>query len=784
MSEAGDQAGGSPGDDEPSREDAGRLERIAGSVPGMLFEYALDPEGPGRLAYVSPACREILELDPEVLLRDGSSFWTLVHPDDRERLLADGVTADEAGSRFTTEFRIVTPSGRQKWVNLAASAAPPRPGRPPTWSGIVTDVTIRRSAEAALARSEAFLRAIFDANPAAIAVIEPDTTIALVNDAYCKLSGYGREEIVGRSWTTQVAPEDLARLKEYNRRRLEDPASAPDRYEFRFVRRDGEMRDCLMSISMVAEPRRIVAAFLDVTERRRAEERVRASELRHRTLADNANDVVWTMGVDGSITYVSPSVEALRGFTPGEAMRQSLEEIHPPASAAVSLGYFQKLHDDVAAGRPPERFRGEVEYRCKDGSTVWTDVMAVPITGSDGKVVEILGVSRDLSERKRAEEALRQAEARFRSLAEDAPVGILETGPDGTVRYANRAAAAIVGATPEELLGRTWREFVHPDDRERVREDHRTAITWGRVRTSEYRMVGAGGRIAQVKGFLSGLFGPDGGLRGFIGVDIDVTQEHALREQLAVASRLAAVGTLVAGVAHEINNPLGGALASHGFVEEEARRMAALLRSGAALDREDLAARLDEVMDALGDAQAGEKRIAAIVKDLTLFGRPDPARSRVPLAHVVENALRWIPPALRQRAAIDVADEDAPDVVASEGQLGQVVVNLVSNAVKAVPEGRTANVRIRLGRGRPGMARIDVSDDGVGITPEVMKRMFDPFFTTRSVGQGMGLGLAICHAIVTAHGGHVGATSEPGKGSTFRVELPAAPDPTPGTASP
>jgi PAS domain S-box-containing protein len=761
---------------EPSRREFDPFERLASHVPGGLYEYAVHPDGTRQLLYVSPASKDILELDPEVLLRDVNAFWRLIHPDDLARVQAEEHESVRTGAPFTAECRIVTPSGRLKWVSFPANPAPSRPGEPRIWSGILVDVTARRSAEAALARSESFLRATFDANPAAIAIIEPDTTIAMVNDAYCKLSGYTREEVVGRSWTTHVPPRDLERLKEYNRRRLQDPASAPAEYEFGFIRRDGEVRDCLMSVSMVVEPTRIVAAFLDITERKRADERLRVSELRHRMLADNANDVVWTMGLDGSITYVSPAVERLRGFTPEEAMRQSLEEIHPPGSAAISLGYFTKLYGDIAAGRPPERFRGELEYRCKDGSTLWTEVMAIPITGSDGKVVEILGVSRDLSERKRAEEAVRQAEARFRSLAEDAPVGILETDPDGTVRYANRAAAAIVGTTPEELLGRTWREFVHPEDRERMREEHRTAITWGRVRTTEYRFVGVDGRVTQVKGFLSGLFGPDGGLRGFIGVTIDVTNEHALREQPAVASRLAAVGTLVAGVAHEINNPLGGALASHGFVEEEVRQALAILRSETRLDREELAGRLDEVLDALGDAQAGEKRIAAIVKDLALFGRPDPARSRVPLVHVVDGALRWIPSALRQRASIDVADEGAPDVVASEGQLGQVIVNLVSNAVKAVPDGQTAHVRIRTGRGRPGMARLDVSDDGAGITPDVMKQMFDPFFTTRAVGQGMGLGLAICHAIVTAHGGHIGATSEPGKGSTFRVELPAAPE--------
>ena len=119
-------------------------------------------------------------------------------------------------------------------------------------------------------------------------------------------------------------------------------------------------------------------------------------------------------------------------------------------------------------------------------------------------------------------------------------------------------------------------------------------------------------------------------------------------------------------------------------------------------------------------------------------------------------------------------DEGAPDVLASEGQLSQVVVNLVSNAIKSVPEERRADVRIRVSAGAPGRTRIEVSDDGAGMTPEVMKHVFDPFFTTRAVGQGMGLGLSISHAIVTAHGGTITVESEPGKGSTFRVELPSA----------
>lgn len=141
------------------------------------------------------------------------------------------------------------------------------------------------------------------------------------------------------------------------------------------------------------------------------EDQLRISEERHRLLADNANDVIWTMSLDGQITYVSPAVERMRGFTQAEAMSQPIEEIHPPASQAVSLAYFQRLFAALAEGRPAEEFRGELEYFCKDGSTVWTDVQVIPHLSETGELVEILGVTRDISQRKQYENEIHEAKA-------------------------------------------------------------------------------------------------------------------------------------------------------------------------------------------------------------------------------------------------------------------------------------------------------------------------------------------------------------------------------------
>ena len=235
------------------------------------------------------------------------------------------------------------------------------------------------------------------------------------------------------------------------------------------------------------------------------------------------------------------------------------------------------------------------------------------------------------------------------------------------------------------------------------------------------------------------------------------------------------MGTLVAGVAHEINNPLTAALADQGLAIEGAEDLRDLLRVADPFDREDAVRRLDAMVEDLADAQEGGKRIAQIVKDLASFGRQGAANDRIRLIDVVQQALRWLPVTVGQAAIVQVEDGGAPDVLASSGQLEQVVVNLVTNAAKATIPGKQNRIIVRVGPGSAGMSRLDVVDQGKGIAPALRERVFEPFFTDGVIGQGTGLGLAICNHIVKAHGGTLSMESVVGKGSTFRVELPVAP---------
>jgi PAS domain S-box-containing protein len=319
-----------------------------------------------------------------------------------------------------------------------------------------------------------------------------------------------------------------------------------------------------------------------------------------------------------------------------------------------------------------------------------------------------------------------------------------------------------------------WRRHVTPADWAVLQRAFEEAHVAGHLRC-EVRIDPAGGpqRWVAVDGE---LFRDETGKPvRMMGTVKDVTEARNLQAQFAQAARLTAMGTLVAGVAHEINNPLAGELANQALALEVVQDVRDRLRGNAPLDREAAGRSLDDVLEALKDAETGGRRIARIVKDLTTFGRPDPRRTPVRLMDVVDESMRWLHATVVQTATVRVENLSPPDVIASAGQIEQVLVNLVTNAAKATPDGKRGEIVVRLGPGSPGMARLEVIDQGTGMEPALMDRIFDPFFTTRPIGQGSGLGLAISHAIVTAHGGTLTVESEVGKGSTFRMELPAAP---------
>jgi PAS domain S-box-containing protein len=252
-----------------------------------------------------------------------------------------------------------------------------------------------------------------------------------------------------------------------------------------------------------------------------------------------------------------------------------------------------------------------------------------------------------------------------------------------------------------------------------------------------------------------------------------------LTAQLAQADRLAAMGTLAAGVAHEINNPLAYVVASHAFMAEALGRLQERGAAPATL----------ELAEALADAREGAERVRQIVRDLRTFSRVDETRTGpVDLQRILESSLAIARSELKHRAKVVRDYRPAPRVMGNEGRLGQVFLNLLINAAQAVPPGHAEENEVRITtftdpQGRPV---VEVSDTGPGVAPELRERIFEPFFTTKRIGEGTGLGLSICRNLVAAAGGEISVEGDAGRGATFRVVLPAAPagtrPPTPAPA--
>lgn len=384
-------------------------------------------------------------------------------------------------------------------------------------------------------------------------------------------------------------------------------------------------------------------------------------------------------------------------------------------------------------------------------------------------------------------EERRRSEALYRLLTEDALDVAWKTDAQLRVTYISPVDERLRGFRADEVVGHHVFELFDQEGVEEVKRLlHRRALALddSGFATFEVRHRCKDGSLLWAEVHSKPERDATGAIIGYHGITRETTERHQLQEARAVNARLSAMATLVAGVAHETNNPLAAVVSAQDFVAGEVAQLAGALRSPTPLDRERNLRRAEESLEALADASLASQRIARIVRDLSRFGASSTPRLRLGLREVVARALQGLPPSVRREATIRLEEGAAPEVVASEADLGQLVSNLVTNALQSFPPGRAGTVTVALGLAAGGMARLQVHDDGAGIPPEVQARMFDPFFSTRGVGQGMGLGLPVAHAIARAHGGSLTCTSAPGEGSTFEVLLPSAAAPAPEAARP
>lgn len=366
---------------------------------------------------------------------------------------------------------------------------------------------------------------------------------------------------------------------------------------------------------------------------------------------------------------------------------------------------------------------------------------------------------------RQAQEALQRSAENFRTLIERLPDQVwVHRG--GRIVYVNEDVARGLGYERTELIGRDLLEFVSPEDRPAMEARLRDTSPAGqRAAQYEARLTHRNGSVVVIEATPQGL--SFDGAHATLVVAHDITERKRLEVRLHVANRMASIGMLAAGVAHEINNPLSYVISNLGFVAEE---LASLKSKGPGGD-----ASFEESSVATKEALAGAERVRIIVRDLKLFSRSeDGERGPVDVQWMLDSTVKLAWNEIRHRARL-VKDYGATRLIVegNESQLSQVFLNLLVNAAHAIGDGAADQNEIKLAVSTDAEGRvvIEVSDTGAGMSAEVQRQLFTPFFTTKPRGGGTGLGLSICQKLVSSHGGELHVVSELGKGTTFRVTL-------------
>ena len=634
---------------------------------------------------------------------------------------------------------------------------------------ITRDITERQQAEVALRESEERHRQIVESSTDAI-LMRSGGFIIYANPSAVKLFRASHAgELLGKPYLDLVHPDDRPESIERIRKGMDEKWIAPPR-EHRILTLDGQV----VLVESTGVPvqyqgqTQIFGIIRDITERKRTEEELRENLLFLRQTEKigricgwkaniKTDELKWTEGV-------YHIVEAPLGYKPG--LEEGLKFYDTESIPVIKNALTRALED----GSP---FVIQAKVITTTGKRLWAEVRGLQQV-VEGEKTSVVGTFQDITERKQVEEHLRETEKKYRELAESLPQVIFEVDLDGTLKYVNQTVYQLFGYTPEEIArGFNVLEAFIPEDRERVALDIMLNIQGQGLGRREYTAVRKDGTRfpagVHANRILRGQTAT--GVRGIL-IDLTKTkraeeEKKKLEIQLQQAQKMEAIGALAGGIAHDFNNILSAII---GYTE------LARLNDGAST-----------IGNELNQVLIAANRAKDLVKQILAFSRQtDEERMPVSVGMVVKEAIKFlratIPTTIEIKSRID---KNSGAVLANSVELHQIIMNLCTNAVHAIGDrGGVLEVEVRNAEIEHAQINnfvelemgsyvlVSVKDTGYGMTPDVIKRIFDPYFTTKEKGVGTGLGLAVVHGIVKKSGGAIQVESEPGKWTIFYIYLP------------
>ncbi|MFH1679322.1 MAG: PAS domain S-box protein, partial [Candidatus Eisenbacteria bacterium] len=683
------------------------------------------------------------------------------------------VRAAAAGEPQIFEWRSKRKDGRLFWTEVSLKSATIR-GKPRVLA-LVRDITERKRAEETLRENESRLRAITDSAKDAILMMDNEGRVAFWNPAAEAIFGYSDAEAVGRNLHELLAPERYleahgAAFPEF--RRSGRGTAVGKTLELSAIRKDGAEID--ISLSLAAVPIggnwHAVGVVRDITERKRAEEEVR----KLKTLVDHANFGIAISDMNGNLIYINDCLASAHGFSAGELIGRNLRVFHTDEQ----LPRMKELND---------RLRESGEYSMEEALHVHRDGRVFPmlmngvlIRDKEWNPLFFGATAIDISDWRKAEREHARSQRLLQEFMDRSPISFWAKDLDGRFTLANRGVAALFGCPQEEITGKTNADLL--PDQPRVVEELRLrdleVLRTGRASRFELKlMVGDKPRFFLMSKFP--LRDGEGRISGIGGLATDITEQRALEMRLRQSQKMEAIGTLAGGVAHDFNNIIYSII---GFAD-------------LAMDHTEEGSKPFRCLEQVREAG---RRASDLVGQILAFGRREEIERRpLRLQQVIGEALGMIEGARPRSVEIrERLDPECGEVVADSTEIHQVVLNLCTNAFHAMRE-RGGVIEVRLEEWeidekaalmmpdlKPGRyARLSVNDTGHGMDDSTMRRVFEPYFTTKSVGEGTGLGLFTVHGIVRGLSGDILVESGPGRGTCFDVYLPLrAEDGAPGNA--
>jgi PAS domain S-box-containing protein len=697
-------------------------------------------------------------------------------------------------------------NGNKAYVNTSLNPIKNAAGKTTRVLGIVRDITERKRTERDLQETKDYLENLLNYASAPIVVWDQYLRITRFNHAFESLTGRKAEEVMGHS-IELLFPPDLVQSS----MQLISNTQSGERLvmvEIPICHLDGSIHTLIWNSASILSadgktPLATIAQGVDITERKQAEEKLKKSESKYRLLAENASDVITVMDMNLRPIYMSPSITRLLGYTVEESMARGIEGSLTPESIKVATKGFAETMSEERKGKKLEPVTIDLEFIHKDSSKICVSASVSIITSSDGQPAEILAILHNITERKKADQELRQSEELFRSLTQVSPVGIFQTDTAGNCLYVNKQWCDIAGMDVSTARGQGWISRIYPEDQERVAAEWNRSTQEHRTFNLEYRFQ-TNGSIVWVLGQSMAEIGSKGEVAGYIGTITNITErkkaedglvkykdhlEELVKERTVELDHAKGVAEqasktkseFLANMSHEIRTPLSSII---GFSEllfdevtgplndDQKKYLGYVASSG-----QHLLSLINDILD-LSKVEAGKMELQP-----TSFSMCDLLKNS--FSFIVEKALKHNIKLLSEISAdVDVIEAD-------ERKVKQIIYNLLSNAVKFTPDGGSITVKadiissdsavlpIKIRKGLPDMkyVLVSVKDTGIGIAKKDQPKLFTEFHQIENPYtkkyEGTGLGLALSRNLATLNGGEIWFESRgKGKGCTFYLILP------------